>query len=110
MGDKARGLYGKFKVKRTDGKSRVGMKHDGCQYFVLDIDHDKYAAAAIEAYADSCEDDGYVALARDLRKHFVIQHRCRTDAEAYRAGFENALGACRAGLSNIRRSGGACDE
>ncbi len=66
MGDRSRGLYGKFFIERTDGKSAVGEKHDGCDYFVLDLTHDKHAAAALRAYADSCAEE-YPLLAADLR-------------------------------------------
>lgn len=61
-----RGLYGKFFVERTDGRSAPGQKHDGCEYFVLDLDHDKHAGPALEAYAASCDSE-YPALAADLR-------------------------------------------
>lgn len=67
MGDATRGLTSKFEVVRNDGKSEPGEKHDGCRYFVLDLDHDPHAAAALRAYADSCETD-YSLLAADLRK------------------------------------------
>lgn len=66
MNDRDRGLYGKFFVERTDGKSAPGQKHDGCEYYVLDLDHDKHAAVALEAYADSCAAE-YPVLAADLR-------------------------------------------
>ena len=65
--DKTRGLYDKFYVERTDGKSAPDQKHHDCEYFVLDLDHDKHACAALEAYADSCEKE-YPLLAHDLRK------------------------------------------
>jgi len=61
-----RGLHEKFIVTRTDGKSAPGEKHDGCRYFVLDLDHDPHAEAALAAYADACEADR-PALAADLR-------------------------------------------
>ena len=61
------GLFNKFIVTRTDGKSAPGQKHDGCDYFVLDITHDPHAQAALAAYANSCEAD-YPLLARDLRQ------------------------------------------
>lgn len=48
------GLYGKFYIERTDGKSAPGEKHHGCQYFILDITHDIHAKAALLAYAQSC--------------------------------------------------------
>jgi len=66
MGDKTRGFYDKFLVTRTDGQSAPGRKHHGCAYFVLDVDHDPHAVAALRAYADSCEAD-YPLLARDVR-------------------------------------------
>lgn len=66
-GDKSRGLYRKYDVRRTDGRDAPGEKHHGCRYFVLDLDHDPHARTAIRAYADSCEVDGFGALATDLR-------------------------------------------
>lgn len=41
--DKERGLYNKFVVLRTDGRSDPGEKHYRCDYFVLDITHDPHA-------------------------------------------------------------------
>lgn len=63
---KERGVYHKFIVERTDGKSAPGQKHHGCFHFVLDCDHDPHARAALLAYAASCEAD-YPALASDVR-------------------------------------------
>lgn len=68
MGDKARGLYNKFRVERTDGSSAKGGKHEGCEYFVLDMDHDRHAIPALLAYAKSCGKDGYRELAVDIFK------------------------------------------
>ena len=65
MGDPTRGLYEKFIVHRRDGKSLVGEKHDGCEYFVLDLTHDKHAVLALAAYSASCSLD-YPLLAADL--------------------------------------------
>lgn len=65
MGDPTRGLYGKFLVERVDGSSAPGGKHDGCDYFVLDITHDKFAKAALVAYAEACKEE-YPLLAADL--------------------------------------------
>lgn len=65
MGDKTRGIYNKFLVRRRDGKDAPGEKHDGCEYFVLDLTHDRHATAALAAYADSCRDE-YPLLAKDL--------------------------------------------
>lgn len=63
--DKSRGLYGKYRIERVDGSSMPGRKHEACQYFVLDLTHDKHALPALEAYAISCQDE-YPLLARDL--------------------------------------------
>lgn len=60
------GLFLKFIVERTDGSSQPGGKHHGCEYFVLDLDHDKYAKAALVAYAKACQDE-LPALAADIR-------------------------------------------
>lgn len=65
--DKDKGLYGKYHVLRVDGTDCAGEKHEDCELFVLDLTHDPHALVAAYAYADSCEDDGYEALARDLR-------------------------------------------
>jgi hypothetical protein len=59
------GIYGKFVVQRTDGGSRPGKKHHGCDYFVLDLTHDRHAVAAIAAYVLSCEQEK-PELAEDL--------------------------------------------
>lgn len=65
MGDKTRGLYEKFTVTRNDGTSEPGGKHEGCEYFVLDLTHDKHARAALMKYAESCHGE-YPLLANDL--------------------------------------------
>lgn len=65
--DKKRvGIYPKFIVKRSDGQHRKGKKHERCTYFVLDTTHDPFAAPALRAYANACDDDGYHALAKEL--------------------------------------------
>lgn len=65
------GLFRKFDVRRTDGSSAPGGKHEGCEYFVLDTTHDKLAAVALEAYADACEAT-HPLLAEDLRKRYGL--------------------------------------
>jgi hypothetical protein len=67
MDNPKRGLYGKYFVKRTDGKSEPGQKHENCQYFVLDITHDPFALPALRAYMGACA-AMYPALAEDLYK------------------------------------------
>ena len=71
MADTMRGLYDKFIVRRTDGSSEPGGKHGDCEYFVLDLDHDPHAQAAILAYAKSC-DASHPLLARDLRAKAML--------------------------------------
>lgn len=66
MGDRTRGLYNKFIVRRTDGSSEIGGRHYCCSYFVLDVDHDPHAIAALKAYALGCADE-YPLLSRDLK-------------------------------------------
>jgi hypothetical protein len=60
--DGERGLYQKFNVSRV--WDPVG-KHADCRYFVLDLDHDRHARAAVATYARACA-EGYPRLARDL--------------------------------------------
>jgi hypothetical protein len=67
MSKRNQGLYDKFRVERTDGTSAPGEKHDGCQYFVLDITHDPYAIPALRAYIKACKLE-YPLLAHDLAK------------------------------------------
>ncbi len=84
MGDKKRGLYGKYAVQRTDGSSARGRKHAACHYFVLDLTHDPHALPALQAYIDSCESD-YPRLAKDLRNRIKLWEngqRLAREAEA----------------------------
>lgn len=64
-GDKTKGAYGKYKISRLDGSTKKGGKHRGCRFFVLDLDHDLHAAAALRAYAKSCMHE-FSALSSDL--------------------------------------------
>jgi hypothetical protein len=67
MSDQDRGFYHKFIVRRVDETDGPGRKHEGCEYFVLDLTHDKHAPAALRTYAESCQDE-YPMLAADLRE------------------------------------------
>jgi hypothetical protein len=58
--DRERGLYGKYKVERADGK-------DKGPYFVLAYATDPHARVALRAYAESCANE-YRALANDLMR------------------------------------------
>jgi len=70
MADTTRGLYRKYNVTRTDGSSEPHGKHHKCQYFVLDLDHDDFAWAALRAYAKACK-RRYPLLAADLQRLVV---------------------------------------
>jgi hypothetical protein len=63
--DKHFGLYKKFEVQRVDGQSAPGLKHDGCEYFVIDLTHDEFAGPAILAYGLACAEK-YPYLSSDL--------------------------------------------
>lgn len=66
-----RGLEAKkFEVTRCDGSSAPGGKHADCNYFVLDLTHDAFAPAALEAYADACEAK-YPLLAQEIREKLL---------------------------------------
>jgi len=63
------GLYRKFEVRRVDGSDATGGKHDGCEYFVLDMTHDAHAPAALRAYAQACAST-HPHLSADLMVRF----------------------------------------
>lgn len=71
----AKGIYRKFEVKRSDGSSGPGSKHEHCAYFVLDLEHDEYAIPALRAYADACR-ASHPELAADIDK-IVVSARSR---------------------------------
>lgn len=60
------GQFNKFNVSRVDGRDAPGGDRHGARYFVLDLDYDPHARAALRTYADECEDT-YPQLAADLR-------------------------------------------
>ncbi len=70
MSTTQRGLHQKFEVRRTDGTDAPGGKHEGCEYFVLDLTHDPFAAFAIRAYADACREKN-PRLSAELRTEAV---------------------------------------
>ncbi len=51
-------IYMKYDVARTDrAEEDPASKHfGGCRYFVLDVDHDPYAAAGLLGYAAACRE------------------------------------------------------
>lgn len=73
------GLYGKFRIERTDGTSSPGCKHHGCDYFVLDVTHDKHAAAALAAYAGAVAAT-HPQLAADMRSRWNLPAQPAGDA------------------------------
>jgi hypothetical protein len=63
------GLFRKFDVRRVDGSDRPGGKHEGCRYYVLDLDHDQHAPAAMRTYAAECKST-HPQLAADIEAEF----------------------------------------
>lgn len=57
--DRERGLYGKYRVEKVNGKPTGPV-------FVLAYATDPHARVALAAYAESCAED-YPELANDLR-------------------------------------------
>ncbi len=90
VSDKSKGFYAKFKVTRVNGTSEPGKKHHNCRYFVLDIDHDPHAVAALQAYEDSCIAE-FPLLARDIRKMLIRMRSGLCQFQFYRA---SALVSC----------------
>lgn len=72
MSDPTKGVFHKYEVTRTDGSSSPGRKHEGCAYFVLDVDHDEFAVPALEAYAAACKAK-FPALAADLEAILAVR-------------------------------------
>jgi hypothetical protein len=71
------GMYPKFIVIRTDGKSQPAEKHGQCQYFVLDVTCDPFADAALQAYANVCARE-FPLLARDITTIRMVRYGCPT--------------------------------
>lgn len=70
------GVYGKFAVRRVDGRDAPGGDRHGADYFVLDVTHDRFAKPALAAYVQACAGD-YALLAQDL----VTRHDLGDPAE-----------------------------
>jgi hypothetical protein len=73
MADANRGIYQKYYVERMNDPAG---KHNDCEYFVLDWQHDPYTIPAVLAYADACEGE-YPELAADLRLKASEVHYAR---------------------------------
>jgi hypothetical protein len=79
MSEPDRGLYEKYIVRRSDGADSPGGRHDGCRYFVLDLDCDPYALPAIVAYFVACQAT-HPLLALDLATIIASKKRQATSA------------------------------
>lgn len=85
------GVFRKFDVRRTDGSDQSGGKHHGCEYFVLDTDHDPHAKAALSAYAMSCVKT-HPELSKDMFKRYEL-HPLDIEAleqQYYKRGWKEA--------------------
>jgi len=69
--EKSAGILPKYVVWRVDGGNKRGRKHNGCDYFVLDWNHDRYAIPAMTAYAKACRRQ-YPVLAKDIMKRVKL--------------------------------------
>jgi hypothetical protein len=69
--DKTTGLRQRYSVIRLDGSSALGGKHENCDYFVLDLQHDAFAKAALRAYAAAARAD-FPNLAEDLTAKYGL--------------------------------------
>jgi hypothetical protein len=58
-----KGIINKYTVIRNDGSE----KHANCEYFVLDMNCDKFAKPAILAYSKACENE-FPLLSVELRE------------------------------------------
>ena len=75
MSDRLKGLYDKYVVVRSDGRSAEDKKHHGCAYFVIDRTHDRFATPALIAYAMACR-IAYPQLAEDIMVGLPCEHWC----------------------------------
>ncbi|MEH6434341.1 hypothetical protein [Massilia sp. DD77] len=80
------GIFRKFEVRRTDGSSEPGGKHENCRYFVLDLNHDHHARAAMRAYATSCRST-HPVLCDEIEAEFgsVFREAAETEHQAEEA-------------------------
>lgn len=92
------GLFCKYIVTRADGSSKRGGRHHDCEYFVLDLDHDPHAHAALGAYAESCR-AAYPVLADDL----VAKQAAMASAGVYRGPDAGTAAARAAWMEEFER-------
>ena len=77
------GVFRKFDVRRVDGSDQPGGKHHGCEYFVLDVDHDPHAKASLAAYAQSCRLT-HPDLSADMKSRYGLDEACDTPGQTVR--------------------------
>jgi hypothetical protein len=68
-----KGLYGKYEIKKANGKPLDSE----AKYFVLRYDKDPHAKKALEAYANSISDENY-KLAMEIRAE-IFPELCEGD-------------------------------
>jgi hypothetical protein len=66
------GLFRKFDVRRTDGSDAPGGKHHDCEYFVLDMNHDRHARDALRVYARACAAE-FPVLTEHLNARYALE-------------------------------------
>ena len=76
------GLEARYRVEKINDPTG---KHAACRYFVLDLEHDPLAVAALARYAQCARADGYRALADDLEAWVgeVLDARSRADEDEF---------------------------
>lgn len=75
------GLTRKYQVLRHDGRDGAGQKHEGCEYFVLDLTHDVAARVAGAAYAEAVKESN-PELYRDLSRRLFVLSGWSSEEEA----------------------------
>lgn len=68
--DESQGIYRKYQVTRLNDPNG---KHDICEFFVLDLRHDRHAVPALRTYAKSCSKK-FPQLAKDIRRTLYVLH------------------------------------
>ena len=80
--EEEQGMFHKFNVQRVDGSDKEGGRHHGCAYWVIDLDHDKHATAALRAYAIDCKKT-HPELSKDLIARFGESVQASAEPIAY---------------------------
>lgn len=99
------GMFSKFHVERVDGSSAKGGKHHGCRYWVLDLDHDKHAPAAMRGYAEDCKET-HPILSAEIFAEFGMQsqaHQTECQAARLQAAIEGECNGLAVDLQTAQR-------